>query len=519
MAAIVVAVRIHRGQAALKARYPIPSSIVFQRFPLSRLCLLAWLAVITLLAGCGGGGGGGSSSTAPVIVSISVSPTSIGLGETTTLTWSTTNASSCQASGNWSGSRATSGSLQVSPSAVGSFTYSLLCTGPGGTSTGSTILSVTAVNNTVPIVLDGGPTGVNGVVGIINIPFVSVTLCRPGTTVCQTIDHVLLDTGSYGLRILNTVLDPTLALPTVNAPSGNAAGECAQFYSGYLWGSVHRADIKMAGEVASSLPIQVVADTSSSFASIPTSCSNTGANLGTVQSLGANGILGVGLFKQDCGSACTTTAIAGTYYACTATGCASSTMPLASQVSNPVAAFAVDNAGVVVSLPGVPVGGASSLSGLLTFGVDTQANNQVGSATVYSANASGYFTTVYKGTTMSSSFIDSGSNGLFFADASLPLCTSSTGFIGFYCPASSYTVNAVNTAANGTASGSVSVVINSPSALDPSVRAAPVAGSLSSRRTRPITFDWGLPFFFGRSIYVAIDGASTQHGIGPYWAY
>jgi hypothetical protein len=32
-------------------------------------------------------------------------------------------------------------------------------------------------------------------------------------------------------------------------------------------------------------------------------------------------------------------------------------------------------------------------------------------------------------------------------------------------------------------------------------------------------FDWGAPFFFGRNVFVAIDGAQTPAGAGPYWAY
>jgi len=447
-------------------------------------------------------------------VSLSLAPTSIAVGQTSTLTWSTTNATSCVASGAWAGNQDTSGSAVVTQAAAGTYTYSLACTGAGGSASGSVVLGVSSAgSNVAAVVIDSGPAGANG---LINVPFVSVTLCTPGTSTCQTIDHVLVDTGSYGLRIIAPgVLDPALALPAVTGPGGNPAGECTQFVSGVLWGSVNRADVKIAGETAPSLPVQLVA--ASAFPGIPSSCSRTGSNMGTVAALGANGILGVGLFNHDCGSSCATQVVAGTYYECTASACAGAMMPLANQVSNPVAAFATDNNGVALAMPAVGGSGATTLTGTLIFGIDTQANNQIGSATIYAANSSGNFTTVYKGRTLASSFLDSGSNGLFFSDSSIAKCSASSGFSGFYCPATAVSLSATNSSADGTATGAVNISIVNPLALDATIRAASIGGSIG--RSNSATFDWGMPFFFGRTVFAAIAGASTLHGTGPYWAY
>jgi hypothetical protein len=52
-------------------------------------------------------------------------------GGSSTLTWSATAATSCVASGQWTGSRAVSGTQSVGPINVES-TYTLTCNGPGG---------------------------------------------------------------------------------------------------------------------------------------------------------------------------------------------------------------------------------------------------------------------------------------------------------------------------------------------------------------------------------------------------
>jgi hypothetical protein len=358
-----------------------------------------------------------------------------------------------------------------------------------------------AAANVVPIVVDTGNDG-----SAFNTPFVSVTVCQPGTTTCQTIDHVLVDTASYGLRVVASAAG-SLALPTVTNAAGQPVGECAHFASGYAWGSVHRADIKLAGEVASNLPVQLIGDRAAAFAAVPTACSNTGADFGVGQ--GANGILGVGLFNQDCGSACVNSAAPGLYFACAAGGCTGTALAVASQVANPVPAFAVDNNGVVIALADPPPGGTASLAGTLTFGVGTQANNQLGGATIYTVNSQGDFSTTYKGVTYPASFIDSGSNAIFFPDSTIPTCSG-----GFYCPDSTLSLSAVNVSTSGVSS-TVAFTVENLRALSVTTAAAHVGANIGLARS----VDWGLPFFFGRTVFVAMSGASTPFGNGPYWAY
>jgi len=33
------------------------------------------------------------------------------------------------------------------------------------------------------------------------------------------------------------------------------------------------------------------------------------------------------------------------------------------------------------------------------------------------------------------------------------------------------------------------------------------------------TFDWGLPFYYGRTVYTAVETAATTVGTGPYVAF
>ena len=90
----------------------------------------------------------GAPSPAPT-VSLSVSAASVSKGESTTLSWSSTDATSCMASGNWSGTKGTSGSETSSALNFASTSFTLTCTGTGGTASKS--VSVTVVGGIVAL--------------------------------------------------------------------------------------------------------------------------------------------------------------------------------------------------------------------------------------------------------------------------------------------------------------------------------------------------------------------------------
>ena len=91
----------------------------------------------------------------------------------------------------------------------------------------------------------------------VNGGFTSVTVCVPGsTTSCQTIGGILVDTGSSGLRILSSAL--TISPTQQKSANGDAIAECVPFVDGFTWGPVQMVDMKIAGEQAKSLPIQVI---------------------------------------------------------------------------------------------------------------------------------------------------------------------------------------------------------------------------------------------------------------------
>jgi len=408
------------------------------------------------------------------------------------------------------------------------------CGGGGGSSNSSssssssgncntqvgTATSVSTPNgsNVASMIIDGGPTVNGSSVGTVNQGYVTVILCAPGSmSNCRSIDHIWVDTGSSGLRLFCSPF--TQNLPTLQQ-NGNTVGNCAQFVSTYTWGAVRATDIYIAGELASSVPVQVIGDTGVP-ATAPSTCSNGAVAMNTVAGMGANGLLGIGVFQQDCGAGCGSTAYTGFYYTCPAGTCSPVAVGTGQQLQNIVGLFATDNNGTLIQLPALGAAGQPTASGSLIFGIGTQTNNGLGTALVFQADPNfGYIntTTTYGSTSNPSSYIDSGSNGWFFNDPALTNCSGSS---GFFCSSAalSATLSSCSTTINPSCpstptSFNYNFNIASFSTLSASNTAFNNLGGPSSAGT----FDWGLPFFFGRSVFTALESKIIGANTGPFFA-
>ena len=426
--------------------------------------------------------------------------------------------------------------------------------------------------NVESIVVDAGPTGLN--TPAVNTAFTTVTVCMPDGKFdnCQNVDHIEVDTGSVGLRIIAgaTTVDAmgnpipgvtfNLPLPAVADPSNpsNALAECIQFADGFSWGSVNTADIKMpvSQKTATGVIVQVIGATSAgnpakanpTCVPLPGSPVTAGLCQGienTVPCFGANGILGVGGFINDCQSTgpcavpnpatiCNSSNVcvpanATAYFTCTsAAACTQVGNQVTPQLQlpNPAVRFANDNTGVIVELPPVGANGAAApFKGSLVFGIKTESNNDLGSATQLTAGAlTGYISATLDGATYSASYLDSGSNGDFFPTTSIPNCPGADA--GFLCPQAGTTVsksavlqgtNSMTLAADFTIVNAESLFAGSNVAFNNLAGSNYVAPPWPNNVNPNNTLDLGLPFFYGRNVFLGFENVQT--GAAPYFAY
>jgi Protein of unknown function (DUF3443) len=403
-------------------------------------------------------------------------------------------------------------------------------TSGGGGTGGTQTISPPGPPNVESIYVDAGPSELQAAnEATVNTPYVTIEICVPNTSTCQTIDHIEVDTGSVGLRIISEAL--SISLPAVTdsgSASGHPLAECLQFADGSSWGSVNNADVTLpiSGEKASMLNVQVIGAASVGGTTPSTSICPGTTQENTIVSFGAKGIMGIGPFINDCdsGGTCDFSLLqSAIYYSCTSntsTSCSGYDATLAQQLQNPVTDFGTDNNGSIIELPAISSSGVASVKGSLVFGINTENNNAL-AANVTELQAdpvTGFITASLNGNTLTDSYLDSGSNGNFFA-SSLPICPGPSGqaeTTGFYCPSSTTTENATLSSPVGNGSLAASFTVANAETLFTNNATFTGFPNLGGTVADSATLDLGLPFFYGTNIYTGIENGSSAQ---PFFAF
>lgn len=408
--------------------------------------------------------------------------------------------------------------------------------GSGGSSSSpSSPTNVMSVSVESPLI----NTGYNNNGNAINVPFVTLSICQPNTNNCVTLDHVLLDTGSTGLRVISSLVNNLNLQPfTVN---GNQINECITFGTGYTWGPIARADVRMGGQTAYNIPINLLGGSS---ISVPDQCSQYAMPPYeyTVETFGSNAIVGVNPSIFDTGNMYAESSLdsGGGYYSCNpndesgTSSCSYYRLPESQQVVNPIAFMsdangnALNNNGLILSLPSAGGAAASQVTGSLTFGINTQTNNVLATSapifngTMESGNPIVTIGTNYNGSNWSALF-DSGTQGYLITNYGELLCapdteTNPTGpYAGLLCPIQplSLSANIMSYDFTGNSTTNQFMITNALTWINdfPTAHVYPNLGYYMPGNDSVASgiFIWGLPFFLGKNVYLGFTGRTVNN--------
>lgn len=133
-------------------------------------------------------------------INFAADPAMITDGQSSTLAWSTTNTTWCSASGAWTGAKAISGSQTITPAETA--TYSLSCTGSGGSDTQSTTVTVFTpggANNTIAINAGGANyTSPDGTAYVADVFYSGGSMYSTTNSINNTNAATLYQTERYG---------------------------------------------------------------------------------------------------------------------------------------------------------------------------------------------------------------------------------------------------------------------------------------------------------------------------------
>jgi hypothetical protein len=343
----------------------------------------------------------------------------------------------------------------------------------------------------------------------INRALISVTVCVPGTAVCETVNNVMVDTGSVGLRVQRGALKHPEVFAAMAGPDAHAVSECYRFVSSAAWGIVTRADVRLAGIQASSIPIQIVDESTASYGDHvrPDSCPKGGKPT-------SNGTLGIAaIHLNDCKEPCINTISMPKYYECAADGCTPLSKPLAAnyRVVHPIAALASDNNGYVLNVQAVPEEGAVATPGTLTLGIGTRSNNVLDVTNVVDLAPNGKFTTVWNGQAYPASYFDTGTEEYYIVTPP----TGASKCRSHWC--ASPEADSSATLKGQTTEATAKFRVGDSASL---LRSGKGVFRNVARIGKPEqrAFVWGMPFFVGRKVFVKLTDGSSGSG-NAYYAF
>lgn len=375
----------------------------------------------------------------------------------------------------------------------------------------------TITNPPVQIPISIG-SGLNG--DGINTMYVSIILCTNNAgTNCQTIDNIILDTGSFGLKINKSALAESfvLQMPRVITSDDKMVYACNTFGSGYVFAEEHYGVLKLDNTMTDDVIVQVIEN--SPTAEIPDSCIAKGP-FDNFESFGANGILGVNpaislnnssilLYKKN---------VNGIYEALSLDD--ESRVPILN--NNPLPNLSNNNNGFVISIPPVTQNTNTNVSGTMILGVNTSSMNQVTDKTnlvVASeadlssvCNSACFYSQITNPESTIPAVFDSGTNGWVFMNDDLRQCS-----YGF-CPDTPFTwvstVYSYDFAANESyqVTGVITKDENNPSGETVSFSVMPGWGYYN-RSNETL---YGSPFFFGKNVYVIFPSNKNKN---PIWGF
>jgi hypothetical protein len=121
-----------------------------------------------------------TSGTPPVAPTLTLASPSVAVGKSTTLSWSSATATSCTASGSWSGTLAATGSQTITPAVIGTETFTLVCSNLGGPSAPVSV----SLDATAAVVKPPAPTLTLGASSIPGQTTTTITWSSAGATSC-----------------------------------------------------------------------------------------------------------------------------------------------------------------------------------------------------------------------------------------------------------------------------------------------------------------------------------------------